>query len=175
MKEGMPNIAFKMMTHIGIPIRNLFNSPQKIMNEVEIKQGDKVLEYGCGPGTFTCLLAEKAGETGKIYALDCQPLASKYIEKKARKKNLKNIETIISDCKTTLDDNSIDKIVFIDVYHLLNNKKEVLAEMQRVLKSEGKMFFSDHHLKDKVIENELTKANFKLKNKGEYIIELKNI
>ena len=41
-------------------------------------------------------------------------------------------------------------VLFYDIYHDLNeqNKKAVLNELHRILKPNGLLSFSDHHLKD---------------------------
>ena len=96
MKKKMSNFAFKMMANAGMPIRNLFMPPAKMLGEVEINPGYKVLDYGCGPGAFTIMIAEIIGPSGIVYALDIHPLAIKAVEQKARKKNLSNIKTLAS-------------------------------------------------------------------------------
>jgi ubiquinone/menaquinone biosynthesis C-methylase UbiE len=160
----MSNFAFKMMARVGIPIRNMFMPPDKMMAEVEIKQGSHVLDFGCGPGAFTTKIAEKIGPAGIVHALDINPLAVNMVERKARKKNLGNVRTIRSNCFTSLPDNYLDHIIFFDVFHDLDNHQEVLSELHRVLKPEGVMYFSDHHLKEIEILQRLTaRGLFKFK------------
>ncbi len=167
MKKKMPNFAFKLMTHMGIPIRNLFIPPNKILSEVGIKPGCQILDFGCGPGVFTIALAEKTGRSGLVYALDIHPLAVKTVEQKALKKNLANIKTILSGCSTSLPDNSLDLIIFFDVFHILDNQEEVLMELHRVLKPEAIMCFSDHHMEDTRIVFALTENGlYKFVGKG---------
>ena len=167
MKKKMSNFAFKMMANLGMPIRNLFMPPAKMLAEVEINPGYKALDYGCGPGAFTIMIAEIIGQSGIVYALDIHPLAIKAVQQKARKKNLSNIKTILSSCSTSLPDNCLDLVIFFDVFHTLNNQEEVLIELHRVLKSDATMCFSDHHMKEREILNRLTeKGLFKLQRKG---------
>ena len=167
MEKKMSNFAYKMMAYIGMPIRNLFMQPNKILAEVEVEPGCQALDFGCGPGVFTIMLAEKIGRSGLVYALDIHHLALKIIEQKARKKSLTNIKTILSSCSTSLPDNSLDIVIFFDVFHVLDNQEEVLMELHRVLKPETIMYFSDHHLKENHIVSTLTKNGlFKLKSKG---------
>jgi len=45
MKKKMSDFGFKMMANIGMPIRNLFMPPAKMLAEVNIKPGDSVLDY----------------------------------------------------------------------------------------------------------------------------------
>ncbi len=169
MKNKRSNFAFKMMVNVGMPIRNLFMPPKKMLAEVEIKPGDHVLDFGCGPGAFTLIAAEKTGPSGMVYALDIHPLAVKMVEQQARKKYHTNIQTILSSCQTSLADNSLDLLLFFDVFHILNNQTEVLVELHRVLKPDGILCFSDHHLKDEQIVAKLTERRlFKLEEKGRW-------
>jgi ubiquinone/menaquinone biosynthesis C-methylase UbiE len=104
---------------------------------------------------------------GKIYALDINSQALKKLEYKALRERLDNIETIKSDGRTPLPDNSMDVILLYDVYHDLNDKFQVLKELYRLLKPKGILSFSDHHLEKEMILSELTGTGlFKLKEKN---------
>ncbi|MFC1863609.1 class I SAM-dependent methyltransferase [Thermodesulfobacteriota bacterium] len=167
MEKKTSNFAYKLMVNVGMPIRNLLMPPAKMLDEVDIKPGYKVLDYGCGPGTFTIMLTDKVGQGGIVYALDIHPLAIEMVEEKAQKKKLSNIKTILSSGSTSLPENSIDLIIFFDVFHDLDNQKEVLFELNRILKPDGNMCFSDHHIKEKEIVDCLTEDGlFMLKRKG---------
>ena len=169
MEKNMSNFEFKMMALVGIPIRNMFMPPDKMLAEVEIKPGSHVLDFGCGPGVFTTKIADKTGPSGIVYALDINPLAVSMVERKARKQNLKNVRTILSDCSTALPGDCLDHIIFFDVFHDLDNQQEVLGELHRVLKPEGIMYFSDHHLKEIEIVQRLTARRlFTLKDQGRW-------
>lgn len=161
------NLYFKLMA-IALKVRDLFMPPKKILKEIEIKSGFHVLDYGCGPGSYTILLAELVGKSGKVYALDIHPLALRSVQRIASRKQLTNIELILSRCGTGLPDNSLDVIIFYDTLHSLNEPDEVLGELYRVLKPDGLLSFSDHHLKQKTILSRVTdKGLFKLLRKGE--------
>ncbi len=138
------------------------------------RPGNDSLPAGSGgPGAFTIMIAEIIGQSGIVYALDIHPLAIKAIEKKARKKNLSNIKTILSSCSTSLPNNSLDLVIFFDVFHTLNNQEEVLIELHRVLKSDATMCFSDHHMKEiEILERLTEKGLFKLQRKGRRTLSL---
>jgi len=128
-----------------------------------IKQGHYVLDFGCGPGSFSFAASKSVGISGKVFSLDINPLAIDKIKKIALKKRLNNIETIISEYKTNLSESSIDIILLFDVYHELDNKVKVLEELHRVLKPDGSLSMSDHHLTRKRIISSLTDSGvFKL-------------
>jgi ubiquinone/menaquinone biosynthesis C-methylase UbiE len=167
--KTMSNFAFNMMARVGIPIRNIFTPPDKMLAEVEMKPGSRVLDFGCGPGVFTTMVAERIGPAGIVYALDIHPLAIRMVERRAREKNLGNVRTILSNCYTSLPDNCLDHAIFFDVFHGLDHHQEVLCELHRTLKPDGIMYFSDHHLREIEILQRLTaKRLFKLKVQGRW-------
>lgn len=148
-------------------LRDVFSPPEKILQEAGVKPGHHVLDFGCGPGSFSLAAARLVGGTGKVYALDIHPLALKNVQRKSEKKGLRNIEVIPSDCATGLPDQSLDVVLLYDVYHELKAHDAVLAELSRVLKREEILSFSDHHLKEKDILLGITKSShFRLIEKG---------
>ena len=176
MGERKSNLEYKMMVNIGMPIRNLLMPPEKMLSETDIKPGYQVLDFGCGPGTFTIKIAERVGSKGIVHALDIHPLAKKYIERKARSKNLSNINVILSDCSTSLPENSIDYAIMFDVYHELRNPEHVLIEIKRVLKPNGILCFSDHHMQEEQIIDNLTKKGlFVMEKKGERTFSFRSL
>jgi ubiquinone/menaquinone biosynthesis C-methylase UbiE len=124
--------------------------------ETGIKTGDHILDYGCGPGGYVSPAVELIGNSGRIYALDINPLATKRVEKIASKNQLANVETICSDCKTGLQDDSLDVVLLYDIFHMLNDPNGVLKELHRVLKTNGLLSFSDHHMKENEIMSKIT-------------------
>ena len=163
------NFAFRLMS-LEYRFRDFFLPRMNILKEAGIKPGFTVLDYGCGPGSYITPLIELVGKAGKIYALDIHPLAIQKVRNIALKKQLANVETICSDCKTGLPDNSIDVVLLYDILHNLSKPDEVLVELHRVLKPKGILSVGDHHMK----ENEMTykvadQDLFKLLRKGERV------
>jgi ubiquinone/menaquinone biosynthesis C-methylase UbiE len=164
---GESNIGFKLMAFM-FKFRDSFAPRKNILKEVGIKPGYHLLDYGCGPGGYITGASELVGKTGKIYALDINPLAIQSVKNIASKKKLTNVETILSDRKTGLPDNSLDVILLYDAFHGLSDPNGVLKELHRVLKPKGILSFSDHHLKEEEIVSKITKNGlFKLSKKGE--------
>jgi ubiquinone/menaquinone biosynthesis C-methylase UbiE len=167
MDNPKSNIDFKFMS-LTYKFRDLFLPRKKILKEVGIKPGFRVLDYGCGPGSYIIPLAELVGKSGKIYALDIHPLAIQRVQSIVSKKQLKNIETICSDCKTGLPSNSVDVVLLYDIFHNLGNPNGVLEELHRVLKTKGILSFSDHHIKKDEIVSKVTNGGlYSLSKKGE--------
>ena len=116
----------------GIPFK-----PQEEIRKLGLKEGQKILDYGCGIGSYTFPAANLVGEKGRVYALDKQPLAIKKIKEKAQKEAFYNIDTILSDGDTGLPDESVDVILLYGVLPEIKHKEPLLKELYRILKPNG--------------------------------------
>jgi len=158
--KPMKNISFKGMSAL-FALRDKFSNPMKKIAKAKVKKGDYVLDYGCGPGSFSLSAAKVVGDSGKVYATDIQPLSAEKIQKKALREGINNIETITTDGSTGLKDNSIDVILCFDMFHMLNDPQKVLIEFYRVLKPNAILSIDCHHMKE--IESKVVKTGlFKL-------------
>jgi ubiquinone/menaquinone biosynthesis C-methylase UbiE len=153
--KPMSNLHFRLMSFF-FKIRDLFSSPIKKLEEAGIEEEMVILDYGCGPGSYSIPAARLLGESGKVYALDIQPLAIKRVENLAQRNNLENIQTILSNCKTELPHDSIDIVLFYDTIHSINDLNCVLKEFHGILKSEGCLFVDDHHFDKQEIISKIT-------------------
>lgn len=147
--KPMKNIGFKGMSAF-FALRDKLSDPMKKIIKVKISLGNHVLDYGCGPGSFTIAAAKVVGDSGKVYAADIQPLSAEKIHQKALKEGLNNIETITTDCSTGLKDNSIDKTICFDMFHMLNDQQKILKEFHRVLKPNSTLALDCHHMTKKI-------------------------
>ncbi len=133
-QKQMSHIMFKIMTTI-MSVFKIFRNIEKEITFSELKIKDIVLDFGCGFGFNTIPAAKIVGSTGKIFALDINNNAIKIVRNKIVKYNLKNIETILSDCDTGLGDNTIDIVFLHNTFPMVENKKYVLKEIHRILKT----------------------------------------
>ena len=115
-----------------------------------IQEGQTVLDYGCGTGSFTIPAARIVSTTGKVYALDYFPRQLEIVKKNSRKERLTNIETILSDSETGLPDECIDVVWMCDVLHEVTERRAVLRELHRVLRREGVLAIYDG-MREKVV------------------------
>jgi ubiquinone/menaquinone biosynthesis C-methylase UbiE len=166
MPKQESNFSYQGMAFL-FKIRDFFRPRKDILKEVGIKPGFQVLDYGCGPGGYIIPTTKLIGETGKVFALDINPLAIQMVQSLISKNHLKNVATIQSDCNTGLSDNSLDVVLLYDIFHLLGKPDEILREVYRVLKPDGTLSFSDHHMKKEEMLSKVTSQGlFKLLKKG---------
>jgi ubiquinone/menaquinone biosynthesis C-methylase UbiE len=116
---------------------------KKLFDFQVLKEGQQFLDFGCGTGDFTLPVAKAVGGQGKVYAVDCNRTQLKVVAKKAREAGITNIETILSDSKVDLPDESLDVVLMCDVLHEIRHKRDVLKEAYRLLKSNGVLLIHD--------------------------------
>jgi ubiquinone/menaquinone biosynthesis C-methylase UbiE len=171
----MSDFGFKAMV-LTFKIRDFFRPRKDIVKEAGIENGFHVLDYGCGSGSYIIAVTELVGKSGKIYALDIEPLAIGMVKKIAVKNQLTNVQTILSNRETGLPNDSIDVVLLYDTFHDLKDPQGVLEELHRVLKQNGILSFSDHHMKDNEILSNLTdKGFFRLLRKGKRTYSFVNV
>ena len=72
---------------LSTPLRRLVTDPRRILRGL-VRPGDTVVDLGCGPGFFTLPLAEMAGETGRVVAVDLQAAMLERLSKRAARQGL---------------------------------------------------------------------------------------
>jgi ubiquinone/menaquinone biosynthesis C-methylase UbiE len=166
MDKPMSNVGFAGMSVI-IRIRELIRTPKNKLLEIGIKRGAHVLDYGCGPGSFSIEAAKMVGESGKVFAADIHPKAIENVRRRAAKEGLNNIVPIETNTPAPLEADSFDVVILYDIFHHFTNPDSMLQELHRVMKPDAILSFSDHHMKEEAILSGVTGGGlFELSKRG---------
>lgn len=106
-----------------------------------IQPTDRVLDIGCGTGTSTRKVAECGKQaTGFDYSQYNLNIANSI----CRENDLDNVNLISANAENKLPfhNGSFDKVLFLDVIEHLYKRVNVLHEIGRILKPEGKLLLS---------------------------------
>ncbi len=124
------------------------NNPQPF---VGLKQGEVVLDLGCGAGLDLYFYAKAVGENGKVYGLD---ISEDMVNKAKANMETAGIENAEIKCghsdSLPFKDSFFDVVASNGIYNLSPDKEAVMREVFRVLKSGGRTVFSEVVLKDKL-------------------------
>jgi ubiquinone/menaquinone biosynthesis C-methylase UbiE len=108
-----------------------------IMQEISLKQGDKVLDVGCGTGA----LLKRISDTVEIdgYGVDVEE--NMILE---AKKKCQQMQFSIAQCnQLPFEDNSFDAVIACMAYHHFDDKAGFSREAARVLKPGGMLYIAD--------------------------------
>jgi ubiquinone/menaquinone biosynthesis C-methylase UbiE len=159
-------IEFGIIRFVHETLYELFVNPYSRLSTAGLKQGQKVLEIGCGPGFFTVPAAKIVGNGGFVYALDLNRFAVGHVRRKIEHNSLRNVEVMCADAiKTGLPDASIDVAFLFSVIHAFPDVGEVMKEMHRVLKTDGVMSIQSGWPEEKLLDAVTANGLFHLREK----------
>lgn len=103
-----------------------------------LSPGDLLLDVGCGNGRHSLLAAGKVKE---VIGFDVDKSQLKIAVAEARRRGINNVEFEYGSAEKKLPyrSNSFDKVLFFGVLEHLYSRKEVLSEVNRVLKRNGRL------------------------------------
>lgn len=114
-----------------------------LMDMVDAKKNDTILDLGTGTGYVAFALAEQFKDA-RIIGLDIVMETLKRNTQKAKENNLSNVRFEAYEGKGfPLSDHSVDTIITRYALHHFPNLLESLKEMYRILKPNGKLIISD--------------------------------
>lgn len=139
--------------------------PRETLIKSGLKADHKVLDLGAGTGLFSFISADITED--QVYALDVSDIMIEYISKKQRETG-KNIiaRKVQEDNNVPLGDSLIDFSMMVTVFHEIKDRKYILDELNRTLKTKGKLLIIEFHdketsygppIKERIDEKELEK------------------
>lgn len=144
----IPALRFNWLTPIYDPVvqmttrENVFKTA--LVNQIEVKEGQSILDLACGTGTLTILLKQAASES-EVTGLDGDRKILEMAKNKAHLEGLHiNFERGFSQ-QMSYSDESFDHVVSSLFFHHLiqESKLETFREVWRVLKPHGEFHIAD--------------------------------
>jgi len=124
---------------------------ERVAKRLDIRPGSTVLDVGTGTGAFIPFLVSEIGEGGRIVALD---FAEKMLRQARAKGFNGNIDYLHADViSLPLHEAIFDVVVCFDCFPHFRDKPGALAEMNRIIKSGGRLLIC--HSSSRVSINEI--------------------
>jgi len=132
---------------------NVRQPPERVLNAIGIKPGMTIGELGVGRGRYTVFIADKIGNTGKVFANDIDETSLAYLRGRCRRLGIDNVETVVGKMDDPLfPESSIDLAIMVLVYHMIENPDNLLKNLKKSLKPGAKLVIIDPH--DELIDRE---------------------
>src|ERR1700679_540006 len=141
----------------------------RVMDLLHINPGSTVADIGAGGGWFSVRAARRVAPNGRVIAEEINPKAIAYIQQRAKREQLANIDTILG----TPDDpkfapGSLDAALMLKVYHEIAHPPLVLANLRAALKPGARFGIidrngtgADHGLNEPIVRAEVEHAGFR--------------
>lgn len=113
--------------------------PKKILDKMQLQNGDVLLDAGAGKGYFAIPALEYVGETGKVIAADISQQMLDLLIQDAPDSNC--IQALLCEKHNiSLPEKSVDKILMAFVLHEVDDPEAYLKMLRNILKDDGKLF-----------------------------------
>ena len=144
-------MGFEGMEWLERPEREKEENVFKLLNNMEINPDDTIADIGAGSGYHAFKMAPIA-RNGLIYAVDIQDEMLAELSNRKDKGPNKNVEIIKGTIKSVnLPENSVDKILMVDVYHEFSHPIEMILSMKKALREDGKIFLIEYRGEDVLV------------------------
>jgi len=115
-----------------------------VMDALAISPGKNVADIGAGSGWFTVRAASRVTTTGKVYAVDVNPEAIRYIDRRVAKDGIPNVTAILSKPDNPmLPVNSVDAVLLLKTYHEVANPIQLMRNLEPALRPEARIGIID--------------------------------
>ncbi|WP_194776831.1 class I SAM-dependent methyltransferase [Pararhodonellum marinum] len=164
------------------PSRSKEENTELAIRNLPVNSKSIVADIGAGSGYYTFKIAQLVPE-GLVYAVEIQDEAIVYLKEKSEELGFKQVKPIRGTEKNPmLPENAIDFAIMVDVYHELLYPHEVLQELRKSLKPDGKLLLIEYRGEDpkvnikalhkmtvKQITKELEANGFRLEENGQFM------
>jgi ubiquinone/menaquinone biosynthesis C-methylase UbiE len=183
--ERMPNVM-EYLDRLDRPERDQDQKPAQVVDALGLKPGMHVADLGAGSGYFTRRFVEAVSETGKVYVIDVEPEALKYVEERLVQMHRPfEAEFILArpdNPKIPIE--SVDLIFVCNTYHHLEDRTEYFRNVKTSLKPGGRIaivdFYHDersgelgfpkrHLVPRETLVEEMTAAGYRLANEHTFL------
>ncbi|KAK9093446.1 hypothetical protein Syun_028357 [Stephania yunnanensis] len=105
----------------------------------QIKNGDRILDIGCGYGALAIHIARKYPQC-HITGITDTTSHCKFIEEQCRNQNLNNVEVIQGDITKIELNQKFDRVTVIEVFEHIKNYDQLMKKISKWMKEDGLLF-----------------------------------
>jgi cyclopropane-fatty-acyl-phospholipid synthase len=105
----------------------------------ELKDGQNILELGCGWGSLSLFMANKFPNS-KITSVSNSHSQKIFIDNQAQQRNIKNLVILTSDMNVFQIEEKFDRVVSVEMFEHMRNYELLMSKVANFLNKNGKLF-----------------------------------
>jgi arsenite methyltransferase len=164
------------------PDRDKWQQPERLVQALNLKHGDRVADIGAGSGYLLPYLSRAVGTAGKIYAEEIQEAFLPELRNRAKARA--NVEVTLGTAEDPrLPARDINCFVLLTVYHEVQQPVEFLKSLHRYAKPGARLAIIDfdanrkgdppaprgHEVSERDVIAEALAAGWNLKERNEFL------
>ncbi len=124
--------------------RDGWQHPERVVESLEIRPGDRVADIGAGDGYFLPWLSEAVGPTGRVYAVEVDAEKIEALHATVQREGLENVEVVLGEFHDPLlPDAEIDLVLTCLTYHHIDDRIAYFARVSTDLSPRGRVAHLD--------------------------------
>jgi ubiquinone/menaquinone biosynthesis C-methylase UbiE len=163
--------------------RNQWQHPAEIIRELNLREGNTVVDLGSGAGYFALKLSPVVGKRGQVLAVDLRRLSLLFLWARALQRGENNVQVVVgTEDDPHLAPGSVDSVLICNTYHEFHNADAILDQVFRSLRRGGRLVVVDrgprdgqitgeHQVRHATVEAELTQKNFEIVSRQDRFID----
>jgi ubiquinone/menaquinone biosynthesis C-methylase UbiE len=132
-------LAPKFIRFKHVLVDGLTRHSEAIFPSLPVRQGDRVLDVGCGFGDTAIKLADLVGPQGEVVGIDCCDTFLDYARKDIEARSLSNVKLVRGDAEIALPENQFDFAFSRFGTMFFANPVAGLRNMRKSLRPGGRM------------------------------------
>ena len=124
------------------PSRDTWQQPDAVIRALELSPNMTVADIGAGTGYFAVRLA-RAVPQGRVFGVDIEPNMVNYLNERAKREGLANIEARQGAADDPHLETSVDRVIVVDTYHHIGAREQYFRRVRAALKPEGQLAIID--------------------------------
>jgi ubiquinone/menaquinone biosynthesis C-methylase UbiE len=139
------------------PARAHWQQPASIVKALALAPGMVVADVGAGTGYLERALSEAVGPRGVVYAVEIEPNLVTHLRGRAEREGTANVVPVLGSTDAPrLPAGRVDRVLFVDTYHHLNDRVEYFRRLRVALAPGGRVVVVDWEKREDTIGPELT-------------------
>ena len=168
--------------------RDEWQRPSDVIQALDLKPGNVVLDLGCGSGYFTLKLSRPVGKRGRVIAEDIRRLPLVFLWVRAFQRGQHNVSVVLGDPNDPRLHGPVNAVLIANTYHEFTDSQPILAHVYQSLLSGGQMVVVDreprpattssaqtaaehHAISAEQVQGELLRAGFAIDSRQDRFIE----